>query len=113
LNEVERLAERVIVVVHGRLAAAGSQRAIRDAMDDRPRRVLVRADDLRQLAAALVHHEWVTAVGVDGDGVVVSTTRAGELAVAVPRLASELGVRLREVRPLDDSLDSLFRELVR
>lgn len=113
LNEVERLAERVIVVVHGRLAAAGSQRAIRDAMDDRPRRVLVRADDLRRLAAALVHHEWVTAVGMEGDGVVVSTTRAGDLAVAVPRLASELGVRLREVRPLDDSLDSLFRELVR
>jgi hypothetical protein len=60
-----------------------------------------------------VHHEWVTAVGLDIDGVVVSTTRAGDLAVAVPRLASELGVRLREVRPLDDSLDSLFRELVR
>jgi ABC-2 type transport system ATP-binding protein len=113
LNEVERLAERVIVVVHGRLAAAGSQRAIRDAMDDRPRRVLVRADDWRRLAAALVHHEWVTAVGLDVDGVVVSTTRAGDLALAVPRLASELGVRLREVRPLDDSLDSLFRELVR
>jgi ABC-2 type transport system ATP-binding protein len=113
LAEVERLAERVIVVVHGRLAAAGSQRAIRDAMDDRPRRVLVRADDWRRLAAALVHHEWVTAVGVEGDGVVVSTTRAGDLAVAVPRLASDLHVRLREVRPLDDSLDSLFRELTR
>jgi ABC-2 type transport system ATP-binding protein len=113
LNEVERLAERVIVVVHGRLAAAGSQRAIRDAMDHVPRRVLVRADDLRRLAAALVHHEWVTAVGLDTEGVVVSTTRAGDLALAVPRLASELGVRLREVRPLDDSLDSLFRELVR
>ena len=83
LNEVERLAERVIVVVHGRLAAA------------------------------LVHHEWVTAVALDVDAVVVSTTRAGDLALAVPRLASELGVRLREVRPLDDSLDSLFRELVR
>ena len=44
LNEVERLAERVIVLVHGRLAAAGGHRAIRDAMDDRPRHVLVRAD---------------------------------------------------------------------
>ena len=44
---------------------------------------------------------------------VVSTTRAGDLALAVPALASRLGVRLLEVRPLDDSLDSLFRELVR
>ena len=53
LNEVERLAERVIVLIHGRLAAAGGHRAIRDAMDDRPRHVLVRSDDGRRLAASL------------------------------------------------------------
>ena len=41
------------------------------------------------------------------------TTRAGELAVALPRLARDASVRLLEVRPLDDSLESLFRELVR
>jgi ABC-2 type transport system ATP-binding protein len=46
LNEVERMADRVIVLVHGRLAAAGGHRAIRDAMDDRPRHVLVRASDI-------------------------------------------------------------------
>ena len=47
LNEVERMADRVIVLINGRLAAAGGQRAIRDAMDDRPRHVLVRAERLR------------------------------------------------------------------
>ena len=36
LSEVERLADRVLVLIHGRLAAAGNHRAIRDAMDDRP-----------------------------------------------------------------------------
>ena len=49
LNEVERLAERVIVLVRGRLAAAGDRHAIRDAMADRPRRVLVRATPARAL----------------------------------------------------------------
>jgi ABC-2 type transport system ATP-binding protein len=47
LHEVERLADRVIVIIRGRLAAAGTHRAIRDAMDDRPRQVLVRADGAR------------------------------------------------------------------
>src|SRR5205807_10107995 len=37
LDEVAGLADRVIVVIQGRLAAAGSHRAIRDAIDDRPR----------------------------------------------------------------------------
>ena len=39
--------------------------------------------------------------------------RAKELAVALPRLARQHDVRLQEVRALDDSLESLFRELVR
>ena len=113
LHEVERLAGRVVVLVRGRLAAAGDRRAIRDAMADRPRRVLVRADEPRALAAALVGHETVGGVEVDGDRITVATSRAGELALALPRLAQGAGSRLREVRPLDESLEALFRELLR
>lgn len=113
LHEVESMAERVIVVVRGRLAAAGGHRAIRDAMDDVPRQVLVRAPDGRRLAAALLGNDVVAGVNIDGDDIVISTTRAKELAVLLPQAARDLGVHLTEVRPLDDSLESLFRELVR
>jgi len=113
LSEVERLADRVLVLVHGRLAAAGNHRAIRDAMDDRPRHVLVRADEPRRLAAALLEVDTVAGVSLTDAGLVVTTTRAGDLATAVAPVARRLAVRLREVRPLDDSLESLFRELVR
>jgi ABC-2 type transport system ATP-binding protein len=115
LNEVERLAERVIVVIHGRLAAAGGHRAIRDAMDDRPRHVFVKSDDSRALAGSLVGLESVGGVTFDRqrDGLVLQTTQARELATAIARVARESNVRLFEVRALDDSLESLFRELVR
>lgn len=115
LNEVERMAERVIVLMHGRLAAAGGRHAIRDAMDDRPRHVLVRSDDGRRLAASLVVLESVGGVTFDAtrDGLVIQTMQARELATALPRLARDSSIRLLEVRALDDSLESLFRELVR
>ena len=113
LHEVESMADRVIVVVRGRRAAAGGHRAIRDAMDDVPRQVLVRADDGRRLGASLLNHEAVQGVTIEDGQLVIATTRAGELAVALPQAARDLGVRLTEVRPLDDSLESLFRELVR
>jgi ABC-2 type transport system ATP-binding protein len=113
LHEVESMAERVIVIVRGRLAAAGGHHAIRDAMDDVPRHVLVRAPDGRRLAAALLGNDVVSGINVDGDDLVISTKRAKELAVLLPRTARDLGVHLTEVRPLDDSLESLFRELVR
>jgi ABC-2 type transport system ATP-binding protein len=115
LNEVERMAERVIVLMHGRLAAAGGRHAIRDAMDDRPRHVLVRSDDGRRLAASLIGLESVAGVTFDTarGGLVIQTVQARDLATALPRLARESSVRLIEVRALDDSLESLFRELVR
>jgi ABC-2 type transport system ATP-binding protein len=113
LHEVERLARRQIVLVRGRLAAAGDHRAIRSAIADRPRQVLLRSSDPRRLAAALVGVEAVSGVGIDGADVVVSSLRALDLAVALPGVARRAGVHLLEVRPLDDSLESAFRELVR
>jgi ABC-2 type transport system ATP-binding protein len=115
LNEVERMSERVIVLIHGRLAAAGDHRAIRDAMDDRPRHVLVRSDDGRRLAGSLVGLGSVAGVTFDRarDGLVIQTEQARELATALARVARDVDVRLTEVRALDDSLESLFRELVR
>ena len=113
LNEVERLASRQLVVIRGRLAAAGGHRAIRDALADRPRSVLVRTTQARRLAGDLLASEAVQGVSVDGDTLVISSSHAGDLAELLPVVARRAGARLREVRPLDDSLESVFRELLR
>jgi ABC-2 type transport system ATP-binding protein len=113
LHEVERLAGRQIVIIRGRLAAAGEHRAIRDSLHDRPRSVLVRSPEPRRLAAELIALDVVQGVQLDGDGLVVSSQRAGDLAAALPVAARRVGASLREVRPLDDSLESVFRELLR
>jgi len=115
LSEVERMAERLIVLMNGRLAAAGGHHAIRDAMDDRPRHVLVRSTDARRLASSLIELESVGGLTFDTvrAGIVIETLQARELATELPRRARDASVRLLEVRALDDSLESLFRELVR
>ncbi|MDP1806662.1 MAG: ABC transporter ATP-binding protein, partial [Acidimicrobiales bacterium] len=63
----------------------------------------------QRLGAALLDVGTVAGVSVTDAGLVVTTDRARDLAVAVAPVARKLGVRLREVRPLDDSLESLFR----
>ena len=65
------------------------------------------------LAPAPLDLDPVAGVSLSDVGLVVTTTRAGDLAGAVAPVARRLAVRLREVRPLDDSLESLFRELLR
>lgn len=113
LEEVEQLADTVLLVINGKLAASGGFRAIRAALDERPYHVRVVCDAPRRLAAAVVGLESVEAVTLDPDGaVVVQSRRVADLQLALPRLARQERIRLRRVEPLDDSLQSVFGYLV-
>jgi ABC-2 type transport system ATP-binding protein len=112
LEEVERLAERVLVVVGGRLAAAGDFRAIRRLMTDRPHTFTLRTSDDRTLASALVGHGSVVGVELGESRLTVRTSQLGAFALAVPAIARSCGVTLRELRPTDESLEDVFSYLV-
>lgn len=113
LEEVEQLAETVLLIINGKLAASGGFRAIRAALDQRPYHVRVIATDSRRLAAEIVRLESVDAVNVDPDGaLVVLSNNVRDLQVELPRLAKEASIGLRRVEPLDDSLESVFGYLV-
>jgi ABC-2 type transport system ATP-binding protein len=113
LEEVEELAENVLLIVNGKLAASGGFRAIRAALDQRPYHVRVLSDDPRRLAAAVVTLPSVDAVHVDPDGaLLVLSRKVLDLQVELPRLARQGGIRLLRVEPLDDTLESVFGYLV-
>jgi ABC-2 type transport system ATP-binding protein len=113
LEEVEELADTVLLIVNGKLAASGGFRAIRAALNQRPYHVRVICDAPRALAAAVVTLPSVDAVHLDPDGAVVVLSRnVLDLQVELPRLAQTASIRLRRVEPLDDSLESVFGYLV-
>ena len=113
LEEVEQVADTVLLIVNGKLAASGGFRAIRAALDQRPYHVRVVCDAPRRLAAAVVGLESVDAVTVDPDGALVVLSRnVRDLQVELPRLARDRSIGLRRVEPLDDSLESVFGYLV-
>jgi ABC-2 type transport system ATP-binding protein len=113
LEEVEQLADNVLLIVNGKLAASGGFRAIRAALNQRPYHVRVVSDAPRELASAIVTLPSVDAVHVDPDGAVIVLSRnVLDLQIELPRLAQRAGVRLRRVEPLDDSLESVFGYLV-
>ena len=51
-------------------------------------------------------------VRVDGDSLTVDSVDADEFGRSVSALAQEESVTLREVTPLDDDLESVFRYIV-
>ncbi len=113
LEEVERLADSILVVYAGRLAAAGDFRSIRRLMTDRPHTFTVRSSDDRRLAAALMADASVFGTELADGRIAVRTADYAAFTRALPQVALASGVSLFEVAPTDDSLESVFSYLVR
>ena len=112
LEEVERLAEQVLVIVAGRLAASGDFRAIRKLMTDRPHTFTVISSDDRRLAAALLGQPAIFGVEVSGGSLMVRSADFSAFSRAIAGVARAADIRLFEVLPTDESLESVFSYLV-
>ncbi|MBT8199106.1 MAG: ABC transporter ATP-binding protein [Acidimicrobiia bacterium] len=108
LAEVERIADRVLAMTNGRLAAAGNVEAIRAAMIDIPYKVRIDADDLRGLGALLIGHPLITSVAIGNSEMVIETNDLGALGRDLPGLAIDSGVRITRFQPEDMSLEAVF-----
>jgi len=136
LEEVEQIAGSIQVMVAGRHAASGGFREIRQLMTERPHQYTIRSDDDRRLAAAIIAEPSASGVqlvaagdsgatgaaGAQGDATTgrrdgssalhVQATDFASFVHALPQLASRHHIRLYEVSPADESLESVFAYLV-
>ena len=113
LEEVETLADRILLMVSGKLAASGDYRAIRAKLDEQPYTVRIVSSDPRRMAAALIELESIESVSLGEDNdVIVLSTNVAVLQRSVAGLAKQRGIRLERVEPLDDSLESVFSYIV-
>jgi ABC-2 type transport system ATP-binding protein len=113
LAEVERMADRVLAIVDGKLAAAGDVAAIRRAMSDIPYRVRIDTDRTRHLASALIGRPGISSIDVDDEMLRVATNNLPGLGRELPVLARDIEARITQFEPEDESLESVFRYLVR
>ena len=112
LEEIDQLADRIHLMVSGKLAASGDYRAIRQQLNDRPFLVRIDSSDPRALAAGLLIEETVESVEIDREGHLrVRSRDVATLQRSLPAVAARLEIRLLRVEPLDDSLESVFEYL--
>jgi ABC-2 type transport system ATP-binding protein len=112
LEEIDQLADRIHLMVSGKLAASGDYRAIRQKLNDRPFLVRIDSSDARALAAGLLVDDAIESVEVDREGHLrVRSVDVAALQRSLPAVAARLDIRLLRVEPLDDSLESVFEYL--
>ncbi len=112
LEEVEEIADTIEVLVAGRHAASGDYRGIRRLMTERPHQYTISSSDDRRLAAAIIADGAADSVDLSAGTLAVQAADFGRFVHALPRLARDTGVRLLEVSPADESLESVFAYLV-
>ena len=113
LEEVETLADRILLMVSGKLAASGDYRAIRAKLDEQPYNVRIVSSEPRQMAAALIELETIDSVSLGADNdVIVLSRNVAVLQRSLARIAKDRNIRLERVEPLDDSLESVFSYIV-
>jgi ABC-2 type transport system ATP-binding protein len=82
-------------------------------MTDRPHNISIRSSDDRRLATALMADQSVFAVELTPTGLCVQTAQLGAFRRLIAGASRAAGVRLLEVTPADESLESVFDYLVR
>ncbi len=112
LEEVEEIAGTIEVLVAGRHAASGDYRRIRRLMTERPHQYTITSSDDRLLAAAIIADGSADSVDLASGNLAVQAKDLGAFVHALPRLARDRGIRLLEVSPADESLESVFAYLV-
>jgi ABC-2 type transport system ATP-binding protein len=112
LEEVERLSGIIQVIVGGRLAASGDFRAIRRLMTNRPHVFVVCSSDDRTLGSVLIGRQSVNAVELTPQGLQVRASDYGTFTREVAGLSRDHGIRLTQVLPADESLESVFTYLL-
>jgi ABC-2 type transport system ATP-binding protein len=113
LEEVEQVARQIEVLVSGRHAASGDFGAIRRLMTDRPNRFVLRTANDRLLASVLLGDPSVRGARLRSEGgIELEASDFGRFSEVLPRLARDHDVRLHEVTPTDESLESVFSYLV-
>lgn len=111
LHEVETMTRRVLMMAYGRVVADGTIEEIRRDLSDRPHAVRVATDAPRDLAGRTVRLDGVRRVDVAAAHVDVLTTKPDELFRTLTAWATDQTVPVSAWRPLDESLEAVFRYL--
>ncbi|GAA3415387.1 ABC transporter ATP-binding protein [Streptosporangium vulgare] len=112
LEEVERVAQHIEVLVAGRHAASGDFREIRRRMTDRPHLFRVRSSDDRRLASALIADASSGSVSLTEGGLEVHAVDFRRFTRLLPRVAKDADIRILQVSPADEDLESVFSYLI-
>jgi ABC-2 type transport system ATP-binding protein len=113
LEDLDKLADRIVFLSRGRLVATGSLAQIRELLDDHPLRIRLVATRPRELAARLLQSEYVRAVELEGHGeLLVQVQRPQSFFALLAEVVLQAEFEIQRLQVSDASTEAVFHYLM-
>jgi ABC-2 type transport system ATP-binding protein len=112
LNEVEDLADSILVIARGRLIARGTLDEVRSQIKDQPLTVGIGCDSARRLAALLIESETIASLDLRGGTLIIRTEAPPEFFTALGEIVTAHDFDVRKVEILDAGAEAVYDYLV-
>ena len=114
LDEVDRIADRVVLITGGYLIAEGNIHQVRQEVREKPMQVLVRCDRPEALAAKMfaMNHCVEARLHPDGKGIFLRTGDVDQFYSILNEIATEGIVKIEAVAPADDDANAIYQYLI-
>jgi ABC-2 type transport system ATP-binding protein len=114
LDEVDRIADRVVLITGGYLIAQGNIHEVRREVRDKPMQVLIRCNSPELLASKMfaVNHCVEARLHADGRGVFLRTGDIDQFYRLLNEIAVEGLVKIEAVAPADDNANAIYQYLI-
>lgn len=114
LYEIERVTNNIVLIHNGKAIASGDIHAIRALIDEHPHAVRIATSAPRELAQALAGMDHIVSFEFPApDTLLVRTRKPDAFYKELPETVVNRGLDVRGLESPDDSLDAVFRYLVR
>jgi ABC-2 type transport system ATP-binding protein len=114
LDEVDRIADRVVLITGGYLIAEGNIHQVRQEVREKPMQVLVRCDRPETLASKMfaMNHCVEARLHPDGKGIFLRTGDVDQFYSILNEIATEGIVKIEAVAPADDDANAIYQYLI-
>jgi ABC-2 type transport system ATP-binding protein len=114
LDEVDRIADRVVLITGGYLIAEGNIHQVRQEVREKPMQVLVRCDRPEALASKMfaTNHCIEARLHPDGKGIFLRTGDVDQFYSILNEIATEGVVKIEAVAPADDDANAIYQYLI-
>jgi ABC-2 type transport system ATP-binding protein len=112
LDEMDKLADRILFICRGRILASGSLEEIRAMLADHPMRIRIGASNVRELAVELMRLPMVNSVELDGAELLLEVDHPDSFFQSFADAVVRHAVEIERLEVVDASTEAVFDYLM-